>query len=151
MSDTLPQRPTFSNGQYIGADDLNAAVDYARDKTERLALSGRSWGIATGLALVEITDASGATQMYIEPGVAWDGYGRAIVVISPAQVTADMFAGLSSGNQPVWLRYSVLDTQMISPGFQTCGAGDPATRDRRHVCDRDRGAERHASGPTASS
>ena len=82
MSDTLPQRPTFSNGQYIGADDLNAAVDYARDKTERLALSGRSWGIAAGLALVEITDASGATQMYIEPGVAWDGYGRAIVVIS---------------------------------------------------------------------
>jgi len=128
MSDTLPQRPTFSNGQYIGADDLNAAVDYARDKTERLALSGRSWGIAAGLALVEITDASGATQMYIEPGVAWDGYGRAIVVISPAQVTADMFAGLSSGNQPVWLRYSVLDTQMIAPGFQTCGAGDPATR-----------------------
>jgi hypothetical protein len=128
MSDTLPQRPTFSNGQYIGADDLNAAVDYARDKTERLALSGRTWGIAAGLALVEITDASGATQMYIEPGVAWDGYGRAIVVISPAPVTADMFAGLSSGNQLVWLRYSVLDTQMIAPGFQTCGAGDPVTR-----------------------
>jgi hypothetical protein len=128
MSDTLPQRPTFSNGQYIGADDLNAAVDYARDETERLALSGRSWGIATGLALIELTDASGATQMYIEPGVAWDGYGRAIVVTSPAPVTADMFAGLGTGNQPVWLKYSVLDTQMISPGFQTCGAGDPATR-----------------------
>jgi hypothetical protein len=128
MSDTLPQRPTFSNGQYIGADDLNAAVDYARDKTERLALSGRSWGIATGLGLIEIADASGATQIYVEPGVAWDGYGRAIVVISPAQVTADLFAGLASGNQPVWLKYSALGTQMIAPGFQTCGAGDPATR-----------------------
>ena len=61
MTDTLPQRPTFSNGQYIGADDLNAEVDYARDKTERLALSTLSWGIATGLALVEIADATGAT------------------------------------------------------------------------------------------
>jgi Chaperone of endosialidase len=128
MSDTLPQRPTFSNGQYIGADDLNATVDYARDRTERLALSGRTWGIGTGLALVEIVDAAGATQMYIEPGVAWDGYSRAIVVISPAAVTADLFAGLPSGNQKVWLKYSTLDTQMISPGFQTCGAGDPATR-----------------------
>jgi endosialidase-like protein len=128
MTDTLPQRPTFSNGQYIGADDLNAEVAYARDKTERLALSALSWGIGTGLALVEIVDATGATQMFIEPGVAWDGYGRTIVVISPAAVTADLFAGLPSGNQKVWLKYTALDTQMISPGFQTCGAGDPATR-----------------------
>jgi hypothetical protein len=128
MSDTLPQRPTFSNGQYVGAADLNAAVDYARDKTERLSLSGRTWGIATGLALIEIADATGATQMYIEPGIAWDGYGRAIVVTSPAPVTADLFAGLPPGNQKVWLKYSALDTQMISPGFRTCGTGDPATR-----------------------
>jgi hypothetical protein len=128
MSDTLPQRPTFTNGQYIGADDLNAAVDYANDKIERLSLSGRTWGIGSGLALVEIADATGAIQMYIEPGIAWDGYGRAIVVVSPAPVTADLFAGLPSGNQKVWLRYSALDTQMVSPGFQACGAGDPATR-----------------------
>jgi hypothetical protein len=128
MSDTLPQRPTFTNGQYIGADDLNAAVDYASDKTERLSLSGRTWGIGTGLALVEIADATGAIQMYIEPGIAWDGYGRAIVVISPAPVTADLFAGLPSGNQKVWLRYRALDTQMVATGFQTCGAGDPVTR-----------------------
>lgn len=128
MTDTLPQRPTFSNGQYIGADDLNAAVAYASDKAERLALSGLSWGIGTGLALVEIVDATGATQMYVEPGIAWDGYGRSIVVISPAAVTADLFAGLPSGNQKVWLKYTTLDTQMVSPGFQTCGAGDPATR-----------------------
>ena len=52
MSDTLPERPTFISGQYIGADDLNAAVDYARDETRRLALSARTWGIGTGLALV---------------------------------------------------------------------------------------------------
>jgi hypothetical protein len=128
MSETLPQRPTFSNGQYIGADDLNAAVDYARDESERLALSGRTWGIATGLALVEIIDATGAIQMYIEPGIAWDGYGRAIVVITPAPVTVDMFAGLPSGNQKVWLKYRAADTQLVSPGFRTCGAGDPATR-----------------------
>src|ERR1700733_8430211 len=128
MSYTLPQRPTFSNGQYIGASDLNAAVDYARDETERLALSGRTWGIATGLALIELTDATGAVRMYIEPGIAWDGYGRPVVLLSPAAVTADLFSGLNSGNQMVWLRYRAVGTQMIEPGFQTCGAGDPATR-----------------------
>lgn len=128
MSDTPPPRPTFSNGQYIGADDLNDAVDYARDQTQRLAVASRDWGIATGLALVERQTTTGAVQMYIEPGVAWDGYGRAVVVINPAPVTPNLFAGAASGNQTVWLRYSADDTQAIEPGFMTCGAGDPTTR-----------------------
>lgn len=128
MSDTLPRRPAYTNGQYISADDLNAGVAYARDEARRQALSGRTWGIAAGLALVEIADATGAIQLYIEPGIAWDGYGRAIVVLSPAPVTADMFAGLANGNAAVWLKYSALPTQMVSPGFLTCGGGDPATR-----------------------
>jgi Chaperone of endosialidase len=128
MSDTLPERPTFTSGQYIGAADLNATVDYARDETRRLALSASTWGIATGLALVEVLDATGGVQMFIEPGIAWDGYGRPVVVLSPAPVTPDLFASLLGGNQPVWLRYSAAGTQAIAPGFQTCGAGDPPTR-----------------------
>ncbi len=128
MSDTLPPRPEYTNGQYIGADDLNAGVVYARDESRRQALSGRTWGIAAGLALVEIADATGATQMYIEPGIAWDGYGRPIVVLSPAPVTTDLFAALGTGNWTVWLRYNAVPTQMVSPGFLTCGGGDPATR-----------------------
>ena len=128
MSDTLPERPTFISGQYIGADDLNAAVDYARDETRRLALSARTWGIGTGLALVEVPDATGNVQMFIEPGIAWDGYGRPVVVLSPAPVTPDLFASLPSGNQMVWLRYTAAGTQAVAPGFQTCGDGDPTTR-----------------------
>jgi hypothetical protein len=128
MSDTLPERPTFTSGQYIGAADLNATVDYARDETRRLALSGRTWGIATGLALVEVPDSLGNVQMFIEPGIAWDGYGRPVVVLAPAPVTLDLFASSPTGNQSVWLRYSAAGTQAIAPGFQTCGAGDPTTR-----------------------
>lgn len=128
MSDTLPERPSFTDGQYIGAADLNTAVAYARDETRRLALSGQSWGIATGLALVEVTDTTGNVQMFIEPGVAWDGYGRPVVVLSPAPVTPDLFAGLGTGPQPVWLRYTATATQQVTPGFLTCGAGDPTTR-----------------------
>ncbi len=128
IADTPPSRPSFTNGQYIGADDLNAAVNYARDETRRLSLSGRTWGIAGGLALVEIPDATGAIQMWIEPGMAWDGYGRPIVLASPVPVTADLFAGLAGGPQVVWLYYRSVGTLQIEPGFQTCGAGDPATR-----------------------
>lgn len=128
IADTPPPRPSFTNGQYIGADDLNAAVAYARDETRRLSLSGRTWGIAGGLALVEIPDATGAIQMWIEPGMAWDGYGRPIVLASPVPVTADVLAGLPSGNQTIWLYYQSVGTEQVQPGFQVCGAGDPATR-----------------------
>jgi len=76
MTDGRPERPTYTTGQYIGAADLNAAVDYNRDEVERLALSGRTWGIATGLGLIERTSPAGDVQMFIEPGIAWDGYGR---------------------------------------------------------------------------
>ena len=48
MPDGRPERPTYSTGQYIGAADLNAAVDYNRDEVERLALSGATWGSPPG-------------------------------------------------------------------------------------------------------
>src|SRR4051812_13474710 len=97
MPDGRPERPTYTEGQYIGAADLNAAVDYGRDDNERLALSTLAWGIATGLALIERTGPTGDIQMFIEPGLAWDGYGRPIVVLAPAPVTPDLFASLPSG------------------------------------------------------
>jgi hypothetical protein len=127
MSGTLPQRPAFSDGQYIGAAELNNAITYARDETRRLALSGGSWGIATGLALVEIPNTTGGVEMFIEPGIAWDGYGRPVVLFTPAPVTPDLFASLPSGNQAVWLRYTATGAQAVSAGFRTCGGGDPFT------------------------
>jgi hypothetical protein len=66
--------------------------------------------------------------MWIEPGMAWDGYGRPIVLASPVPVTADLLADLQSGNQVIWLYYHSVGTDQVQPGFQVCGAGDPATR-----------------------
>jgi len=128
MTDGRPERPTYTTGQYIGAADLNATVDYNRDEVERLALSGRTWGIATGLGLIERTSPAGDVQMFIEPGIAWDGYGRPVVVLAPASVTPDLFARLPSGTQTLWLRYNSAGAHAVAPGFQTCGAGDPFTR-----------------------
>jgi hypothetical protein len=128
MPDTRPERPLFTEGQYIGAADLTAIVGYERDDKRRLMLSGNAWGIAVGLALIERITAAGAVELYIEPGVAWDGYGRPIVVLSPVQVTPDLLAGLPSGNQKVWLRYDETQTSGVAPGFQTCNATDPFTR-----------------------
>jgi len=47
------QRPTFFQGQYLGPDDLTAAVDYGRIQLARHSLGAHTWGIAIGLQLIE--------------------------------------------------------------------------------------------------
>lgn len=129
------QRPQFFEGQYLGADDLSATVEYSRLLAQRHDLGGHTWGIAIGLTLVETPtpDGTGAVNVTIAPGYAWDGFGRPIVVLAPFQVPADLFksivydgskdAGpLLGRTYPVWLKYSENPMQPPATGFSNCGA-----------------------------
>lgn len=127
MADARPDRPVFSQGQYIGAADLNGIVDYARDGQRRLQLSGLTWGIAVGLDLIELPAAGGGVEMWIEPGVAWDGYGRLVLVPAPALVSPDLFASFTPNTvYPVWLRYDEPQNQSSSAS-NPCSTGTSTT------------------------
>lgn len=77
-------RPKFSEGQILGAADLNAQVDYARagavlhERTEHL------WGVAQGLTLTTTPNKDSNQLDYVDvslqPGRAVDQLGRSIVV-----------------------------------------------------------------------
>lgn len=125
------ERPSFFEGQFLGAADLAALVTYARDLGREHALAAHTWGIAIGLELVEIpSEEPGAVDLFVMPGFAWDGYGRAIVVLSPAQVPLEEFSGLPSGNQQVWIRYDETPFRGLREGFETCGAEEAFARVR---------------------
>ena len=124
------QRPRYYEGQYIGSADLMAAVDYSRELAREAALAGQTWGICIGLDLAETPNAAGGTDYFVLPGLAFDGYGRPIVVLAPAPVPASLFAGLPSGNQQVWLRYDEAETRGLRPGWQSCDGGDAYSRVR---------------------
>ena len=128
MNDIAEQRPTFFEGEYLGADDLQQIVVYVRDQMARHALGGHSWGIAAGLDLVEQPAPSGGIDVYLLPGYAVDGYGRAVIVVNPLRLTVDLFAGLVSGPIPVWIRYDEGGTKGVRPGFETCTAADAYAR-----------------------
>lgn len=130
MATQRSERPRFFEGQYIGAADLSAVVDYTRELAREGVLGGQTWGIAIGLDLVEVAAAGGGFDYFILPGLAWDGYGRPIVVLSPAPVPASAFADLPSGNQRVWLRYDETAFKGLRPGWETCGDEDAFARVR---------------------
>jgi hypothetical protein len=85
MGDVI-ERPSFYEGQILGANDLQAAVDHAAGQMARHERYLHLWGIASGLTLEEQNRSTAAPQstpyveVTIKAGVAIDGTGREIVV-----------------------------------------------------------------------
>ncbi len=128
MSTPFAERPAFFEGQYLGADDLQALLGYCREQLRRHQLGGHTWGVLAGLELVEVAQADGSTQTFITPGLAVDGYGRLVHVPAPHALAAGDLAGLPDGEVPVWLRYVESPGAGVRPGFETCGSTDAYER-----------------------
>jgi hypothetical protein len=136
MSTSQEQRPRYYEGQYLGADDLTAAVDYARTGEARHLLGAHTWGIAAGLQLQEVTPPGGTgVDMYVRPGYAWDGFGRPIVVLAPYKISPELFQTIPyNQSRPdgmavdVWLEYAEAETRPPGPGFAVCTPADQSSR-----------------------
>jgi hypothetical protein len=124
-------RPRFYEGQYLAAADLTAAVDYTRTQRARTLLGGHRWGISLGLDLLEVAGPNAVLDVVVQPGYAWDGFGRPIVVAEPSKLSTALFAPFdafaSPGSPPpppmlveVWIRYDETLGQGPRPGFETC-------------------------------
>lgn len=126
----LEDRPRFYEGQYLSAADLTAAVDYTRTQRARMLLGAHRWGIALGLELMEVPGPNNALDIVVQPGYAWDGFGRPVVVAEPAKLSAALFSSFDTmfapGSTPapvpveVWIRYDEVLGQGPRPGFETC-------------------------------
>src|SRR5947208_16172987 len=90
------QRPQFYENQYLGAEDLEALVEYSRTQNARHILGAHTWGIAMGLELKERSSSAGGDQVdiYIQRGFAWDGFGRDIVVLDPYKIPPERFKSI---------------------------------------------------------
>ncbi|HEY7303659.1 MAG TPA: hypothetical protein VH601_06080 [Bryobacteraceae bacterium] len=130
-------RPQFFEGQFLGAEDLTAALEYSRLAAARHALGAHTWGIAVGLGIKEIDGPGGEVLDFIQPGFAWDGFGRPIVLLNPASIPADLFKSFVYDpliDEPagrlveVWIRYREIPTQEPAPGFASCTPGNDFAR-----------------------
>ena len=78
MPDEEIKRLNYYNGQYLGFKDFRAEQKYHTEMRRRHNIAHHAWGIVTGLRLRR------KEKIYIMPGMAIDGYGREIIVLSPA-------------------------------------------------------------------
>jgi hypothetical protein len=122
------ERLNYYEGEFLGALDFQAEQEYHRDMRRRHNVGQHTWGIVSGLDLVLIpnglTAANGpAVDIYIQPGMAIDGFGREIVVLNKTQLTQDLFAPYANVNIPgsqtmyLWISYAQL---MLRPPTDAC-------------------------------
>lgn len=141
------QRPRYYEGQFLSAADLGAAVDYQRSAQARHALGAHTWGIALGLTLRERA-APGAperVEVILEPGLAWDGFGRAINVDRPVRLAEALFADIAFAaavDAPappasakgrlvkLWASYEEVASRSPAAGFEACSDADQSARVR---------------------
>jgi hypothetical protein len=122
------ERLNYYEGEFLGATDFQAEQEYQRDMRRRHNVGQHTCGIVSGLDLVLIpnglTAANGpAVDIYVQPGMAIDGFGREIVVLNKTQLTQDLFAPYANVNVPgsetmyLWISYAQL---MLQPPPDAC-------------------------------
>jgi hypothetical protein len=121
-------RPQFFEGQYIGADDLDTIVNYARRRHGQHLLAGHGWGIAAGLELLEQPNPDGSFSVWLQPGYAWDGYGRSIVVDNATPLDATQLQGKPAGAWFVWLGYTETQQDAARASYGVCAGTDTFLR-----------------------
>jgi hypothetical protein len=82
------ERPQFQEGQMLGAQDLEALLDYNRARQARHARCAHIWGIVCGLELI-IEEG----KAIVTPGIAIDSSGAEIVVAEKITLNEEDFVG----------------------------------------------------------
>jgi hypothetical protein len=126
MSDRV-ERPLFYDGQYLGADDLQAGLDYVRGHNGRHDRYLHSWGIAEGLVLTLVPKQSqDGAQLVLQKGLAIDGTGREVTVLKDTVLSERDFeaspALLSREADPWFPVFLVGREDKVSPPGLLAGA-----------------------------
>jgi hypothetical protein len=124
------ERLNYYEGEFLGAVDFEAEQEYHREMRRRHNVGQHTWGIVSGLDLVQISNGAktpgGQTEVdiYVQPGMAVDGFGREVIALSRTQLTQDLFAAYFDPNPAappkpmyVWISYAQV---MLQPPTDAC-------------------------------
>ncbi len=131
MSNDDIARPRYYERQYLGTRDFQDEQAYHIEMRRRHNIAHHTWGIASGLEVVQDTTTS---LWVLQPGFAIDGYGREIIVAEPEPLNLlrikDRVSDQSTlpATLEVWISYLREHFQSPKPGYEVCGEEDQFTR-----------------------
>lgn len=122
------ERVRYFERQFLDSADFIAEQAYHRDMRRRHNLAHHTRGIVVGLNLVERPN-SAQTEVWLEPGMAVDGYGREIIALAPYRLDASLFDRIKTDRHAsVWIAYAETDAELPPPGWEQCDAADAYRR-----------------------
>lgn len=114
-----PRRVHYFQQQYLRVNEFIDEQTYHLAMRHRHNIGHHSWGIVTGL---EIVQEEGA--LLVRPGMAIDGYGRELLLSVSRFISPETFPQLGSNRLDVWMHYDRVDGEMTPAGYGGCGEND---------------------------
>jgi hypothetical protein len=125
------QRLNYYQFQYVGAEDFRDQQAYHRDALRRHELGPHSWGIVTGLSILEVPREGDDpfVDIHVLPGIAVDGFGRKIGILEPVKVDPELFGAFNTDRYlELWVRYDEAPARTATGGFAPCTDADAYSR-----------------------
>ena len=134
------ERLNYYEGEYLGALDFAAEQEYHREMRRRHNVGQHTWGIVCGLDLAQIpngqtTGGLAQVDVYVQPGMAVDGFGREIVMLSRTQLTQDLFTAFydpnttaNPRNMYIWIAYDQQLAQLSGDACTRQNTSNPYSR-----------------------
>lgn len=101
MSNDSIARVRYFNQQFLRAKDFDDEQSYHLKMRRRHNIAHHIWGIVNGLQITKEPDG-----IFVQPGIAIDGYGREIVLKNRVQISETEFSRVNSDAIDVWITYS---------------------------------------------
>jgi len=118
----------YQERQFLGARDFDDEQAYLIESRRRNNVSGRSWGILSGL-LIRPSDGG---PWIVTAGAMIDAYGRETYVFedTPLDLTEIASKYTVAATIKVWLSYATEETSPAAAGYLTCSDSGMNTRTR---------------------
>lgn len=124
----MENRVNYYERQFLRAQDFRDEQAYHVAMRRRHAIAHHIWGIARGLEL--LVEPEGG--IFVQPGVAIDGYGRELLLPERRAISPTVFDEIGGDRVDVYLYYGRVDSDPPHPGYDECATGQ-FTRSRELV------------------
>lgn len=126
-------RVNYYERQFLGVADFRDEQSYHVEMRRRHNLSNTTWGLVTGLMLTELEKegGSGEVEVSVSPGIAIDGFGREIVLLSSVRIDPALMQNFAVDNHyEIWIAYSEERFRNPAYGYGSCDVADQRGRVR---------------------